>query len=96
MTTALFAQDEQRITEVDGRTYEVRDHGMPPTVDAGASVHLLPVEGLMGWSRVGGNANMNGRLFYKFYGQACEASEAGSFQARQAIFGQGRDIRVLV
>jgi hypothetical protein len=58
MTTALFAQDEQRITEVDGRTYEVRDHGMPPTVDAGASVHLLPVEGLMGWSRVGGNANI--------------------------------------
>ena len=56
-----FAQDpsvEQRVVEADGRTYEIRDHGMSPTLDAGASVGLLPTEGVVGWTRVGGNARI--------------------------------------
>lgn len=58
---AINAQDatEKRESVLhDGRTYTVREHGMPPLRTSGGFQALLPPEGLTNWTIVGGDAEI--------------------------------------
>jgi hypothetical protein len=49
-------QEEVGTTERDGRTFTIREHGMPPSGNERGFVRLLPYQGMEGWKIVGGKA----------------------------------------
>ncbi|MDG2029753.1 MAG: DUF1080 domain-containing protein [Phycisphaerales bacterium] len=49
-------QEAADTTERDGRTFTIRENGMPPAGDDRGFVSLLPARGLEGWRVVGGDA----------------------------------------